>query len=178
MKWILVAIGIFVLVILVVLILGLLQPVKHSVTRSIHLNQKPETVFAVLDNNSELPNWSSSVAKVEALPDRDGKPAFRCQLKWGGMQMTMTQLEHTPPTRLVVAMSKDSGPALGTWTYQIVPDTVGSRVIVTEDGEIKNPFFRLMARMRGLDANITQTLRDLAKRYGETADVRADPQPR
>jgi hypothetical protein len=175
MKWILLVAGIFALFILVVLILGLLQPVKHSVSRSVHLNQKPETVFAVLDNSADLPNWSSGIAKVERLPDRDGKPAFRYQLKWGGMQMIMTQLEHTPPTRLVTAMSKDGGPVFGNWTYQIDSDAGGCHVALTEDGEIKNPFFRLLARMHGLDANITQSLRDLAKKFGETAEIRGSP---
>ena len=171
MKWILLIAGIFVLVILAVLVLGLFQPEKHSVTRSIHLNQKADAVFAVLDNAADWPSWSSSVAKVERLPDRDGKPAMRCHFKWGGMQMIMTQLEHTPPTRLVIGMSKDGGPAFGTWTYQVVDDAGGCRVALTEDGDIKNPFFRVMARMRGLDANITQTLNDLAKKFGETADI-------
>ena len=172
MKWILLIGGISALVILVALIIGLLQPVKHSVTRSIHLNQTPEAVFAVLDNSTDLPNWSSGIAKVERLADRNGKPAIRCQLKWGGMQMIMTQLEHTPPSRMVVAMSKDGGPTYGTWTYQIAADDTGCHVNLTEDGEIKNPLFRLMARIRGLDANVTQTLRDLAKKFGETAPIR------
>jgi hypothetical protein len=175
MKWILLVAGIFALLILIVLILGLLQPVKHSITRSIRLNQKPETVFSVLDNSADLPNWSSGIARVERLPDRGGKPVIRCQVKWGRLQMILTQLENTPPTRLVTAMSKENGTTLGTWTYQIAADAGGCRVALTEDGEIKNPFFRLMARMHGLDANITQTLRDLAKRFGETAEIRASP---
>ncbi len=174
MKWLLLMAGIVALVILGLLIFGLLQPVKHSVTRSIHLREKPETVFAVLDNSTNMPNWSSGIEKVERLPDQDGKPSVRCALKWGGMQMVMTQLERTPPTRLVIAMAKENGPVLGTWTYQIIEDADGCRVMLTEDGELKNPFFRAMARMRGLDANITQTLRDLTKRFGESADVRKD----
>jgi hypothetical protein len=174
MKWMLLIAGIIALLIVVALLLGLLQPVKHSVTRSIHLNQKPEAVFAVLDNITDLPSWSSGIVKVDRLPDHEGKPVMRCQLKWGGMQMIMTQLEHTPPTRLVIAMSKEGGPAFGTWTYQIAADATGCRVALTEDGEIKNPFFRLMARMHGLDANVTQTLRDLAIKFGEPAQIRAN----
>ena len=54
MKWLLLIIGIFMLMFLAVLILGMLQPVKHSVTRSIHLKQKPETVFAMLDDSEAI----------------------------------------------------------------------------------------------------------------------------
>lgn len=171
MKWLLIIAGVFILAILAVLILGLLQAAKHSVTRSIHLKQKPETVFALLDDQANLPSWSSSVLKVEPLPDQNGKPAVRVTLRWGGMAMIMTQLEHTAPTRLVVSMSKEGGPVLGTWTYQIVSETDGCRIALTEDGELQNPVFRVMARMRGLDTNITQTLHDVAKKFGENADL-------
>jgi hypothetical protein len=70
-------------------------------------------------------------------------------------------------------MSKPDNTVLGTWTYQITPDAQGCHVALTEEGELKNPFFRLMARMRGLDANITQTLRDLSKKFRENAEVNA-----
>ena len=87
--------------------------------------------------------------------------------------MIMTQLERTPPTRIVGTMAKEGGPILGTWTYEIVAESDGCRIAVTEDGELRNPVFRAMARMRGLDANIMQTLRDLAKKFGESPDIRA-----
>jgi hypothetical protein len=173
MIWLLLAAGISILICLAVLILGLLLPAKHSVTRSVRLRRNPETVFAALDNSVDLPNWSSTVLKVEPLPDRDGKPAARYTLKWGGMRMIMIQLERTPPARLVGSMAKEGGPVLGTWTYQIVAESGGCRVDLTEDGELANPFYRVMARMRGLDASINQTLGDLAKKFGESTDVRA-----
>jgi len=176
MKWLLIAISIIALAIIVVLVVGLLQPAKHSVTRSIHLKQTPESVFALLEDQTNSPSWSSGIAKVEPLPDRDGKPTVRCTLKWGGMQMIITQLECTPPHRLVFSMSEDGGPSFGTWTYNISSETDGCRVAITEDGELKNPLYRVMARMRGLDANISQTLRDLAKKFGENADVKAEQQ--
>jgi uncharacterized protein YndB with AHSA1/START domain len=158
---------------LALLIMGLLQPAKHSVTRSIHLKQKPEVVFALIENSANLPSWSSTVQKVEPLPGQDGKPTARCTLKWGGMVMLMTQVECTPPTRLVTSMAKENGAVLGTWTYQVTPEAEGCRVSLTEEGELKNPFFRAMARLHGLDANIIQTLHDLAKKFGENADIQA-----
>jgi len=171
MKWLLLIPAVVLLVIVGLFVLGLLQPVKHSVTRSIRLNEKPEIVFAAVDNFDDLPNWSTSVLKVERLPARDGKSAARVTMKWGNMQMVMTQLERTPPTRLVVSAAKEGGEPLGTWTYELAGENGGCRVSLTEDGELKNPLYRAIGRMRGLDANITQTLRDLAKKFGDTADV-------
>jgi len=163
-----------VLIILAVLVIGLMLPAKHSVTRSIHLKQTPEAVFAVLDDRTNLPSWSSGIAKVEPLPDRDGKSVARYTLKWGGMQMIATQLERTPPHRLVTAMGKNDGSSFGTWIYEIRAEGDGCRVSITENGELKNPLFRAMARLRGLDATINQTLSDLAKKFGETAAIQMD----
>jgi ribosome-associated toxin RatA of RatAB toxin-antitoxin module len=174
MKWLSLICGSFILVALAVLLVGLLQPVKHSVARSIHLKQKPETVFAVLNNSAELPKWSSTVMQVEPLPDRDGKPSAKVTMKWGRMQMIMTQLESTPPTRSVVSMAKEGGPVMGTWTYKLAVEREGCRVMLTEDGELKNPFFRAIGRMRGLDGNIRQTLCDLAAKFGESVVVQVE----
>ena len=172
MKWILILLlclaGLLAIAILALLVLGLLQPVKHSVTRSLHLKQKPAAVFGVLED----PGWSTAVLKVEPLPARAGKPVSRVTLRWGHMQMIMTQLERTPPTRLVVSMSKDGGPTLGTWTYQLSTEDDGCRITVTEEGEMANPIYRAVGRIRGLDANILQTLRDLASKFGESAEIR------
>jgi len=166
--------GIFivlVLVILTLLIMGLLQPVKHSVTRSIHLHQPPATVFAVLTNTAALPTWSTTVQTVEPLPDSDGKPTFRVTMKWGHLQMLMTQLKTVAPTQLVIRMARENGPILGTWTYQLTADNNGGcNIALTEEGELKNPFLRAIAWLRGSDTNIKQTLRDLAQKIHQKYD--------
>ncbi|MGA3179184.1 MAG: SRPBCC family protein [Verrucomicrobiota bacterium] len=172
MKWFLIIVGIFILAVLAVLVFGLLQSAKHSVTRSVHLKQKPETVFAVLDNWTDMPKWSSSVSKVETKSGLDTKRIARFTLKWGGRQMIFTQLERIPPRRLVISMAKEGGEVMGMWTYDIAAETDGSRVSLTESGELGNPFYRTIARIRGLDTNIRQTLGDLAKKFDETVEVR------
>ncbi len=169
MKWLLLIAGILVLGILAMLVLGLLQPVRHSVTRSVRLKQRPEAVFALLDRTEDMPKWSAAVLQVESLPDQNGKPAARVTMKWGHMQMIMTQLERTPPARLVVRMAKEGGPTMGTWTYQLNAENDGCLVELTEQGELQSPFYRAVGRMRGLDANVTQTLHDLANQFGESA---------
>ncbi len=172
MKWFfIVPVAVLFFGILFLVVLGLFQPIKHSVKRSMYLRQKPETVFSLLDNAAELPKWSSAIAKVEPLPDENGKKVARFTLKWGNRQMIMKQLECHAPTRLVSQMSQESGPVLGTWTYEITPEKEGCRISLTEDGELKNPTFRAVTKLRGSDATINQTLNDLAKRFGESAEI-------
>jgi uncharacterized protein YndB with AHSA1/START domain len=137
----------------------------------IRLKQSPETVFAALENSEDLPNWSAAVLKMEKLPDLDGKPTARMTLKWGHTEMIVTQLERKPPTRLVTRMAKENGPVFGTWTYDLAAEPGGCRIALTEDGEMINPFYRAIGRLRGLDANIRQTLSDLARKFGEAPEI-------
>jgi hypothetical protein len=142
--------GIFLLIFLALLIVGLLQPVKHSVTRSIHLHQPPATVFAVLTNTAALPTWSTTVQSVVPLPDSDGKPTARVTLKWGHLQMIMTQIETSPPIKLVIRMTRENGPILGTWTYQITADNNGGcNIALTKKERSKPPLFEPLAGYAG-----------------------------
>jgi uncharacterized protein YndB with AHSA1/START domain len=171
MMWLLIILGIPALLLLALLVFGSLQPVTHSVTRSLTLKQTPETVFAVLDNVDQLPSWSSMVVKVEHIADRDGRPATRQTTKFG-MSFIATTMERQPPFRLVGRVEKEGGPVWGTWTYTLAPDGGGCRVTITEDGEMKNPFFRALGRLRGSDTSIKLQLADLARKFGETPDIR------
>jgi len=46
---------------------------------------------------------------------------------------------------VVVIASKDL-PFGGRWEYDVAPDGNGSRLTITERGEVYNPIFRFMAR--------------------------------
>jgi hypothetical protein len=168
MIWLLVVSGFVGALVLGLLILGLLQPARHSVTRSITLKEKPEIVFALIDNVDQLPSWSSMVVKVEHLPDRNGRPTTR-QILTFGMAFIATTIERRPPSRLVGSLERERGPLMGTWTYDITPDGDGCRVAITEEGELKSPFMRAFAQLRGLDASILQQLNDLARKFGTPA---------
>ena len=85
------------------------------------------------------------ITKVEHIADRDGRPATRQTMK-SGMSLIATTIERKPPFRLVGGMEKEGGPVWGTWTYELTPDGDGCLVAITEDGEIKNPFFRTAGR--------------------------------
>ncbi len=163
--WLLVVPGLIVGAILAVTIFGLTQPVKHTVTRSIVLKQKPDVVFAAIDDAEAYPTWSSMITKVERMGEREGRPATKQTLKIG-MTVIVTTLEREPATRLVTRMEKEGGPVWGTWTYELRPEGEGCRVTITEEGEMKNPLFRGLAGLRGVDASIKCQLGDLGRKFG------------
>lgn len=61
------------------------------------------------------------------------------------------------------------GPFVGSWTYEISPADSGSKIVLTEKAEFKNPLFRVMTRIFGQTKFMDDHLEDLAKKFGETA---------
>jgi hypothetical protein len=101
------------------------------------------------------------------LPPAGGKEATKQSFK-GGMVMTIITAESAPPHHLLRTMGDPKGPFVGSWTYEISPADAGSKVVLTEVAEFKNPLFRVMTRIFGQTKYIDQHLEDLAKKFGET----------
>ena len=60
----------------------------------------------------------------------------------------------------------------GTWTYELKPSGSGTRVTITEDGEVYNPIFRFMSHVFfSQSATIETYLKSLGKKYGEEVQL-------
>lgn len=169
-KWLLIAVAIPVVALLLVFLVGLLLPARHTLARSVTVHVKPEVVFRAIAEVESLPSWSSAVLKVERLPDRDGKEATM-QTLHGGMKMVVLTSESSSPTHIVRIMGDTAAPFFGSWTYDFSPAGEGCRVVLRESGEVRNPFYRTLARMFGIDKHLNQHLHDLVRKFGETATV-------
>jgi uncharacterized protein YndB with AHSA1/START domain len=170
MKWILVIIiGIAALTALMA-IAGSFIPKAHTATRSTVIGRSPDVLWQALTDCSAFPQWRSDVKAVEILPDHDGHKIWREDGKNG--KITLETIESTPPTRLVLKIADPDLPFGGTWTYQIEPNATGSRITITEDGEIYNPIFRLMGRLFfSQTATIEGYLTSLGKKFGEDVQL-------
>jgi uncharacterized protein YndB with AHSA1/START domain len=145
-------------------------PARQTHTRTITLKQTPEAIFALLIDLPNFPKWNPNMVKIEMLPPVDGKEATRQTFK-GNMQMTIITSESTPPKHLVRSMGDVGGPFEGSWTYDISPTADGSQVVLTEQSEMKNPFFRLMVKIFGPTKYMDEHLQGMAKNFGETAVI-------
>jgi uncharacterized protein YndB with AHSA1/START domain len=144
-----VKIGLYVLaalaaVMAIVAAVGLLLPRDHVETRSATLPAAPDAVFTAIADVGSYAAWRTSLSAVEVLPPADGR------VRWvevsGGDRIAMEQVERQPPRRLVTRIADPDLPFGGTWTFELAPDGGGTRVTITERGEIRNPIFRAVAR--------------------------------
>lgn len=163
MKWVLIAGGVVLLIVVTALIVGWLLPEKHHATRQATLLASPEAVWTLITDVEAFPSWRSDVKKVERLPDRAGRTMW--VEEGSGGRVTFAVDESIAPRRMVVRIADRNLPFGGSWTYDIAPAAGGASLTITEDGAIYNPLFRVMARfVFGYEATMTAYLTAAEKR--------------
>ena len=121
MKWILWIVVSLVAVIGVIAFVGYLLPVNHEASRSAEFNKPPDAVYALMSDLKNYPAW------------------------WPENEVNVEVVEAAPPTKFVTRIVGESAFG-GTWTMDIAPTPNGSRLTITERGEIYNPIFRSLAK--------------------------------
>jgi hypothetical protein len=153
--------------VLLMALIGALLPRTHQATRTAIFNRTPSEVYAAISDFSAMPSWRSSLLGVEILPPRDGHACYREVSRH--QPITYIVLEDNGPKTLVTQIADENLPFSGTWTYMISPELNGSRVRIREQGEIRNLFFRFLARfVFGYTGTMEAYLRDLGRKFGET----------
>src|SRR5215211_5537934 len=103
----------------IVAIIGSRLPKTHVASRSILLHQSPQNVYRVVRDFGSTPKWRPDVKQVDV------------ELQQGG-----------PAERMVTRIRDTDLGYSGQWTYVLAPENGGTRVTITEDGEVSNVLFR------------------------------------
>jgi hypothetical protein len=104
-----------------VALVGVFLPVAHQASRSAEFNQPPEAVWAILHDPNSYRDW------------------------WRDADVKAAVVESVAPSRLVTKIVGETQFG-GTWTFEIAPTPSGSRLTITERGEIYNVVFRTLAK--------------------------------
>ncbi len=171
MKWILIAAAVIAIVVATVLLVGWLMPEQHRASRQATFQARPEAVWELIRNVEAFPSWRGDVKTVQRLPDRAGWPVWVEDGSSGRITFAVERAE--APRLLVVRIADPDLPFGGTWTYEISPVGEGSTLTITEDGEIYNPLFRVMARfVFGYESTLTAYLAAAEKRLAGGQSLR------
>lgn len=162
MKWVLIVVGGLVALVVLAAVVGMFLPRGHVATQEIRLTQPPESVWAVVTDFAKQPEWLELVRSSERVADINGHPAWRED--FGGFLADMETAEWDPPRRMVRVVHASSAGFRGSWTWELAADGSGTRLVITERGEVDNPIFRLMGKL--MDQSAT------ARKYGEALQRR------
>jgi len=147
---------------------GALLPVQHHSAGERIVAASPAAVFNLITDVASYPSWRSGVEHEEIMPSADGRLAFRETGRDGTIPYVVVSSE--PDRRLVTQIAGHDLSFGGTWTFELTPAGGGTRLRITEDGEVYNPLYRFVSRfIIGQTATIDRYLADVEKRLGRAA---------
>ena len=141
--------------------IGYALPQNHAATREARLSAPPATVFGIISDVPRHPDWRADVSRVDML--RTDPLTWREHSN--GDVITFAVEESRPPALLRVRITDPDLPFGGSWTYELAADGTGTRLRITENGEVYNPLFRFMSRfVFGHTATIDRFITELRAR--------------
>jgi hypothetical protein len=140
-KFALYALGILVLLVIVITAIGYALPQNHVATVSADVPVPPARVFERISDPARYGEWRRDVT-VEVVSSNP----LTWREKSGGDVITYAVAENQPASRFVARIADKSLPFGGTWTYELEPAGSGTRLRITEHGEVYNPIFRFMSK--------------------------------
>jgi len=153
MKWLIYGGVAIVIIPAIVVLIGAALPKDHVVSRRIRVRAAPDAVFALIAGRSD---WRG--IKYQLLTPSP--------LKWREGDITYERVETAPPKRIVNRIADPTLPFGGSWTYELAPAAGGTELTITENGEVRNPFFRFVSRfIMGHAATIEKYQRDLVAHF-------------
>lgn len=153
-----------------VLIVGWMLPVKHQATVTTTVAGTPQEAYAAVAAVTGWPDWLDGTKNVEMLEAVDGRTRFRQHSTDGPLVLEIVEAQ--PGLRFVTRIADPGQPFGGSWTFEFSADATGTRVTITEHGEVYNPLFRFVSRfVFGHDRTIRNFLASL-QRYSETPRYR------
>ncbi len=164
MKWLLVVVAVVVVPVIAVALIGMTLPQNHTASRTADLKGPPDSVWSIITDVERYPSWRKEVDSVQRI-DSAGKLSWR-EVS-GSDRITYEATAFEQPTHFVARIADKGLPFGGSWDYRIEPGQTGSKLTITENGEVYNPIFRFASRfIMGHTATIDKYLTALAARTG------------
>ena len=149
MKIVLIGVGLIVATIILagiaLYLVGRAQPERHTASIAFALPKSRQLIWAALVDYAAMPQWWPAIKKIRFETRANGEI-----ITWNtdarGHEIGFRTIEENAPAHLVREIVGDKLPFGGTWTYVLVEENGGTRVTLTEDGVIKSPLFRGVAK--------------------------------
>jgi uncharacterized protein YndB with AHSA1/START domain len=146
---------------------GAMLPRHHVAARSAQFRTAADSLWQALTDFPQLPGWAPELTRVERVADMNGHPVWLHVGRRWSAPMEVTEM--LPPTRFALRIADPRLPFGGTWTYQLEAAQGGTRVTITENGEVGNPLMRFLSRfVFGQTSTMDAYLEALGRKYGET----------
>lgn len=145
MKIAMILVACLIVFVFIILAIGWTLPVKHSASRTLRLKSPVSRVWMAISDFKNATSWRKDLKSIEQIEIFPGVFAWK-EIDQGGDVITYTTLEAIPEQRLVRKIADKNLPFGGSWTFEITTDGAETILTITENGEVYNPFFRLLSK--------------------------------
>lgn len=146
-------------------VVGMMLPKAHEAWSSQSYRAKPDQLWAVVTDFAKYPEWRTGVTRVDVTGG--GTTPLVTEHGSNGVIPFKVELMQAP-AKLVMRIADPDLSFGGTWTFEFAPQDSGSELLITENGEIYNPLFRVMSKLFFSPTKSIETyLADLKRRLGE-----------
>lgn len=145
---------------------GLATPRAHVASRTIQLRASPQAVWELVHNVAGYPDWRDDIQSVSVSTEGNAP------LQWTevGRQKSLSYRASAvdAPHRFASQIADDDLGYSREWLYVITPTDGGTRVTITESGQVGNPVVRFFStHFIGYTRAIDTYLTELALQLGE-----------
>jgi hypothetical protein len=155
-------VGFLALLIGVFYAVGLALPAKHTASGSAIFRASPETVWNIVTDYQNQTAWRKDLKEI-----RTSENGIWTEVSTTGDEISYRAKSKQPVLSYEVEIVNNSNFG-GVWEFRFEPVNGGTKLTITEDGEIHNPFFRTIAKLFfDMSATINTYLSNLAVKLGE-----------
>jgi len=139
----------------------------HVTAVRVALKRPPAEVFAALADPVAQTQWRPDLKAVDLLPPQDGKAVWRETTRMGPVRYVLD--ESVAGRRRVARILDEDLGYRGRWVFDLEPDGAGTRLTITEEGEVTSWMFRALSPFFSKSATLEAYLKALAAKFGEAA---------
>ncbi len=169
MIWLKILGGVAGAVVAYLLIAGSVVAKGHVVTVSATFAKPPEEIWQLITDHVGQTAWRKDLKGLKLLPARDDqRVAFEEESDWGKVQYVVEEsvAGSAAPSRHVVRILNEDLGYGGKWIFELAPAGAGSRLAITEDGEVTSFMFRALSPFFSKTASIEKYLAALGAKLG------------
>lgn len=165
MKWLLLIPGVIVAAGAGAYFLGALSPQSHVASREIVLSAAPDRVWQLITDYAAYPSWRPSVKSSTQAPSTSGEMLWTED--YGHMSLTFREEERVEARRLIRRITGEKLDFGGRWIFVLTPEGAGTRLSITEEGEVYGAVYRFFSRyVFGHTRNLGTYLADVKAALG------------
>lgn len=139
MKWLLRILLVLIGIVAIVYVVGLCLPRQHTAMMSAVIPASVDQVWKRITTVADFPRWRKDMTSIQIVNDS----------QWvenaGSMHVPMRMGERDSLKRAVVVINSNDLPFGGEWVYELQPQGNSTQVTITENGEVRQPFFRFVS---------------------------------